>query len=48
MCTWVPGVTQKSPDRMDALVWLVFALVIEPEEQRFVATHDDRYVISPY
>jgi phage terminase large subunit-like protein len=27
MSTWVPG--QKSPDRMDALVWLITALVLE-------------------
>lgn len=32
MCTWIPG--DKSPDRMDALVWAVTELVIREEEQK--------------
>jgi len=28
MCTWVPGVTSKSPDRMDALVWALTELML--------------------
>jgi predicted phage terminase large subunit-like protein len=31
MCTYVPGVTAKSPDRMDALVWAVTYLMLESE-----------------
>jgi phage terminase large subunit-like protein len=30
MCTWTAG--DKSPDRMDALVWAVTELVVDPEE----------------
>ena len=32
MCSYVPGVTTKSPDRMDALVWAVTELLIDQEE----------------
>jgi phage terminase large subunit-like protein len=32
MCTWVPG--QKSPDRMDARVWALTELLVEPEPRR--------------
>ena len=28
MCTWVPGISAKSPDRMDALVWAVTELML--------------------
>lgn len=31
MCQWTPG--DKSPDRMDALVWAITELVVDPEEQ---------------
>ncbi len=34
MCSYVPGITQKSPDRMDALVWAITELVIDREEIR--------------
>lgn len=30
MCSWVPGETRKSPDRVDALVYAVTALLIKP------------------
>jgi phage terminase large subunit-like protein len=29
LVTWVPG--EKSPDRMDALVWALTELVVDPE-----------------
>ncbi len=32
MCAYVPGITEKSPDRMDALVWAVTELIIDPVE----------------
>jgi phage terminase large subunit-like protein len=32
MCTWVPG--HKSPDRMDARVWALTELLVEPEPRR--------------
>ena len=28
MCTWVPGISAKSPDRMDALVWAITELML--------------------
>ncbi len=31
MCTYVPGQGQKSPDRMDALVWAVTSLMLDSE-----------------
>lgn len=30
MCSWVPGETRKSPDRIDALVYAITALLIKP------------------
>lgn len=30
MCEYVPGVSKKSPDRMDALVWAITELVVDP------------------
>lgn len=49
LCSWVPGTGQKSPDRMDWLVWAVTDLLIAPQEQ-YLVTHDSRteYAISPY
>lgn len=31
MCSWVPGETKKSPDRLDALVYAVLGLIVEPD-----------------
>lgn len=36
MCGFVPGTKDKSPDRMDALVWAVTDLLIDQEEQRVI------------
>lgn len=33
MCGWSPQSDDKSPDRMDALVWAITDLVVDPEEQ---------------
>jgi phage terminase large subunit-like protein len=35
MCGWTPQSTDGSPDRMDALVWAVTALVIDTPEETF-------------
>lgn len=32
MCTYVPGFSRKSPDRMDALVWAVTELLLIPKK----------------
>lgn len=34
MCKWVPGVTKKSPDRVDAMVWLGTYLMIDGGRNR--------------
>lgn len=49
MTEYVPGTSVKSPDRMDALVWAVTELVIEPEEQqyRMLMPAAQGYTISP-
>jgi phage terminase large subunit-like protein len=41
MCDYVPGDTVKSPDRMDALVWAVTELVVDPPEQQ------QRVILNP-
>lgn len=47
MCSYVPGANMKSPDRMDALVWAITELVIDPPEQQIVQTFGENYRISP-
>lgn len=34
MCSFVPGSDERSPDRLDALVWAITDLVIDPMEQQ--------------
>jgi phage terminase large subunit-like protein len=48
LCGFVPGLEeeQDSPDRMDALVWALTDLVIDPEDQYIVHSSPSR-VISP-
>lgn len=48
MVSWVPGVTEKSPDRIDWLVWAIYDLVLQPAEQHATAIYEDRVQISPY
>ncbi len=48
LCEFVPGITDKSPDRMDALVWAVTELVVDPEMQEIALMRErDWYQISP-
>lgn len=49
LCEWVPGTSVKSPDRLDALVWAITELVIDPEEQqaRVILNPRGSYQISP-
>jgi len=35
MCSFVPGSTDRSPDRLDALVWAITDLVIDPAEESY-------------
>lgn len=46
MCDYVPGKVQASPDRMDALVWALWALST-PEDEESVVTYEERSSISP-
>jgi phage terminase large subunit-like protein len=48
MCQWTPQGNEKSPDRLDALVWAVTDLVIDKEQMRQVVTHYDPVQISQY
>ncbi len=48
LCEFVPGITDKSPDRMDALVWAVTELIVDPELQEVTMIRErDWYTISP-
>ncbi len=48
LCEYVPGVTEKSPDRMDALVWACTELIVDPEVQELTLMRErDWYQISP-
>lgn len=46
MCTWTPLGNEKSPDRLDALVWAVSDLLIDQELEQRVLSHREEYVIS--
>lgn len=48
MCSYVPGLGEKSPDRMDALVWAITDLVIDPLEETTQLVEDTYREISPY
>lgn len=46
MCEYVPGITKKSPDRMDALVWAAAELLTDEEEMEIGVSYGG-YEISP-
>jgi phage terminase large subunit-like protein len=48
MCAWVPGVTAKSPDRMDGLVWGVTELLLDQEEFPEYRATGQRVTISRF
>ena len=47
MCGWTPQSGEKSPDRLDALVWAVTELLIDPEEMAVRMPLNARRGISP-
>ncbi len=48
LCEFVPGITDKSPDRMDALVWAITELIVDPEMQELTLIREQGwYTISP-
>lgn len=46
MCDYVAGKNQKSPNRMDALVWALWALS-DPEEVSTIVTYEEPVKIAP-
>lgn len=48
MCEWAPDAGMRSPDRMDALVWAVTDLVVEPEQRTVAMQWSQPVVISRY
>lgn len=49
MCTWVPDAGLPSPDRMDALVWACYDLLLQSEDRAVVTAGQDIIQrISPY
>jgi phage terminase large subunit-like protein len=47
MCSYVPGRHMDSPDRMDALVWGITELLIDPEPTNITLAYGGWYEISP-
>lgn len=48
LCEWVPAVSPKSPDRMDALVWALTELMIPTEREEKTATSAATTRRSPF
>jgi phage terminase large subunit-like protein len=48
MCSFVPGQYDGSPDRLDALVWAMTELFLEPVVEEYIVDWYDRVRISPY
>src|SRR5712692_308278 len=47
LCSFVPNESNGSPDRLDAAVWALTELFLEPEVIRGVLIYEDRVRISP-
>lgn len=48
MCSFVPGIEQQSPDRMDALVWAVTELLIDQDQTPMWQSAVQPVIISRY
>lgn len=46
MCNWTPNSGDKSPDRLDALVWAIYELVLDPEPTGGIVTYEHPVLIS--
>lgn len=46
LCSWLPG--DASPDRLDALVWALTALMVLPPAVEGMLVYDEDLTISPY
>ncbi len=47
MTGWTPQSGEKSPDRLDWLVWAIYDLVIQPAEEQVRLSYGEGYSISP-
>jgi phage terminase large subunit-like protein len=47
MCSFVPGEYSGSPDRLDAAVWALTELFLDPGESETLIVYEDRRGISP-
>jgi phage terminase large subunit-like protein len=47
MCNFVPGNMDRSPDRVDALVWAMTELAFEEQDEERIVIYEDRVRISP-
>jgi phage terminase large subunit-like protein len=47
MCTWTPQGEEPSPNRMDAVVWAVTELLLQPNDQPAVVQFNQPYQIRP-
>lgn len=48
MCSFVPGQTGNSPDRLDAAVWALTELFLEEQVDEQTYVYEDRVHISPF
>lgn len=42
MCSFIPGLTSKSPDRLDAMVWAVTELLLQSESTALLKVWEQR------
>lgn len=47
-CNFVADQMDRSPDHLDALVWAITELYLEPNENEGIVVYEDRVNISPY
>jgi len=48
MCEWVPSAGMASPDRLDALVWALYALMLDTDAAENLVYTEEPELISPY
>lgn len=47
LCTWMPGVSKESPNRLDAMVWAITELmVVEPEPEEAIVVYDSMKLLG--
>ena len=46
LCTWIPGVSRESPNRLDAMVWAITELMLgEPEPEEAIIIYDSMQAV---